>query len=82
MGSKKKRVVIKASRKLRERLGTNIREYRSAKGWTQEALANECKFSRVTITQIEAGLHNVTLATIERIALSLGCSEEELFKKR
>jgi transcriptional regulator with XRE-family HTH domain len=53
-------------------LGRNLRDYRAAKGWSQEQLADRCDLHRTYIGSVERGERNVTLGTLERIARALG----------
>jgi len=49
----------------------NIRFYRKQKGWSQEKLAEQCNLHRTYIGAIERGEKNLTLKSLEVIALAL-----------
>jgi len=57
---------------INKQVGTNIRKYRTKKGWTQEKLAFEAGLHRAYIGQIERGEKNLGLKNLERIARALG----------
>lgn len=56
---------------LNQRLGTNLRRYRTAVHLSQEVLAERCGLHRTYIGAIERGERNVTLATLAKIAAAL-----------
>lgn len=62
-----------------ETFGHRLRELRTAKGLSQEALALACDLDRTYIGGIERGERNVSLVNIEKIAVALGVSIRELF---
>lgn len=53
--------------------GANVRRERSAKGMTQEKLAERVDLNIRTIQKIEAGQINVLVTTAMRIQKALGC---------
>ena len=57
---------------IRQRLGTNLRRLRDAKGWSQEAFADEAGIHRTYVSDIERGARNPTIRVIERLARPLG----------
>ena len=57
---------------IRQRLGTNLRRLRDAKGWSQEAFADEAGIHRTYVSDIERGAHNPTIRVIKRLARPLG----------
>lgn len=59
--------------------GKRMRELRTAKGLSQEALALICGLDRTYIGGIERGERNVSLVNIEKIAAGLGLPVRELF---
>jgi transcriptional regulator with XRE-family HTH domain len=65
---------------IKEAFGQCVRELRSAKGLSQEALALACDLDRTYIGGIERGERNVSLVNIQRIADALGVGVRELFK--
>ena len=56
-----------------------MRELRTAKGFSQEALALICDLDRTYIGGIERGERNVSLINIKKIAEALGVPVRELF---
>ena len=57
-----------------------IREIRTKKGVSQEALAKASGVSRVTISKLESGKTTVTTTeTMSRIADALGCTIIDIF---
>ena len=63
----------------RELLSKNIVRLRSARGWSQEALAFEAGLHRTFIAHVERQVRNISLDNIEKIATALGVSIQELF---
>lgn len=59
-----------------QRLGQNIKKYRTEKGLSQAELAKLCGFdsdnSRSTISKIEKGVNDVPASTLKAIAKALG----------
>ena len=55
-----------------KRLGQRVRELRTAKSWTQEELAGECRFDRSYVSGLEFGRRNPTYLKLLRLAKSLG----------
>lgn len=49
----------------------NIRYFRKQKGWSQEKLAEQCNLHRTYIGAIERGEKNLTLKSLEVIAVAL-----------
>ena len=62
-------------------LGQRIRNYRTAKGWSQEKLAELSGCHPTYIGQVERGEKNVTIEIIEKIAAALHVSLSRLFEK-
>lgn len=58
--------------------GLRVRELRTALGWSQERLADECGLHRTYIGAIERGERNVSLRNIERIASAFGLTIHQL----
>jgi transcriptional regulator with XRE-family HTH domain len=57
---------------LQKRLGLNLRAYRVNKQLSQEAFADLLGIHRTYMGGLERGERNVTLRTVERIAVRLG----------
>lgn len=58
--------------------GKNLKEARSAKGLSQEALALSLEFDRTYISMLERGMRNPSLFTIHRIADFLDIKASDL----
>lgn len=71
----------KASPEILWRLSTNLRRLRKARGYTQQALARLCGFSKTYISNVEQGTMNITLANLEAIANGLDCAAEDLLRR-
>ncbi len=61
-------------------ISKNLRKAREKKGLSQERLARLADVANNTISNLEAGKQNPTLATIEKIARALGITSDELLK--
>ena len=66
---------------LRNRLGDNLRALRRARGLNQTELAARCHCNHRLISNLENGLRNATLATLEMLALALNCCESDLLSR-
>jgi transcriptional regulator with XRE-family HTH domain len=66
---------------VRTRLGRNVRRLREAKGWSQEAYADEAGIHRTYVSDIERGARNPTITVVEKLALPLGVSAGSLLDK-
>ena len=62
-------------------LGQRIRNYRTAKGLSQEELAELCGCHPTYVGQIERGEKNATIESIEKISKALNVSLSKLFEK-
>jgi len=65
----------------RELLAYNMRRLRSAYGWTQEDLAFKSEMDRSFLGHVERQARNVSLDSIERIALAFEVPIAELFRE-
>lgn len=61
-----------------EVLARNLRAFRLARGWSQERMAEKCGLHRTYVGAIERGERNVTLETLNALALALGVSAAKL----
>ncbi|MGE7020842.1 helix-turn-helix domain-containing protein [Solibacillus cecembensis] len=61
-------------------VGINIREIRKRKKLTQEELAEKCGLQTSYLAGVERGDRNITLQTLEKIALGLEINAKELFE--
>jgi transcriptional regulator with XRE-family HTH domain len=62
-------------------LGTQIRELRKAKGFSQEHLALQADVDRSYVGGIERGERNVSFLTLVKIADCLGCDVAKFTKE-
>ena len=53
---------------IKQRLGSNIRRLREAKGWSQEEYADRACIHRTYVSDIERGSRNPTITVIVRLA--------------
>ena len=65
---------------LEERFGQLLRELRTKKGLTQEALAIDADLDRTYISLLERGLRQPTLGTLFKISEVLGVSPSSIVK--
>ena len=63
---------------VRERLGKNLRRLREARGWSQEAFADEAGIHRTYVSDIERAARNPTITVVEKLAVPLGVTAAEL----
>jgi len=61
----------KASKEIRDILSTNLKKFRKELDLSQESFAHKCDLHRTYIGAIERGERNVTLSSLETIALAL-----------
>jgi transcriptional regulator with XRE-family HTH domain len=59
-------------------LSKNIKKFRSARGYSQELLAEKCGLHRTYVGAVERGERNPSLGSIEVIALALGVTPSML----
>ena len=60
---------------------SRLKELRKEKGWRLQDLSNESGVSLATLTLLENNRNtNVTVDTLEKIAIAFGLSFEELIK--
>jgi transcriptional regulator with XRE-family HTH domain len=65
---------------IHQHLGSRVKHFRSARGWSLESLANASGVSRSMLSQIEREQANPTLAVTLRIARAFGLSLGELLE--
>ena len=63
---------------LRQKLGNNLKEYRKAKGWSQEHLAFEAGLHRTYISELERGRKNCSIDVLEKLAEALDIEARQL----
>ncbi|WP_349257190.1 helix-turn-helix transcriptional regulator [Vitreimonas sp.] len=59
-------------------LSRQVVRLRRRTGWTQEELAHQAGMSRSYVTDIEGRKRNITLKTLDKLAIALGVSCAEL----
>lgn len=64
---------------IKEQFGQRLRQYRKAKGYSQETFAPVCGMHRTYIAGIESGKRNISIENIYRLAEALDISVSELF---
>ncbi|WP_316226752.1 MULTISPECIES: helix-turn-helix transcriptional regulator [unclassified Bradyrhizobium] len=62
-------------------LGENVRRLRKAKRLSQERLAELTGLDQPHISEIEAGLINLTLDNVQALAVALGVEPSDLLKR-
>lgn len=65
--------------KIAEIIGNRIRQYRTAKGLSQEELSHRSNMHASHLGQIERGEKSPTVDSLEKIVKALGITFEELF---
>jgi transcriptional regulator with XRE-family HTH domain len=63
------------------RVGLNVRQARLVKGWSQEELAHRADLHRTYISQVERGVKNATMTSIEKVAKALGTTPGRLIDR-
>lgn len=65
---------------LNQVVASNLRKLRQEIGISQEELAEKCGLHRTYIGSIERSERNITLQTLEKLAINLGVSPLDLLK--
>lgn len=65
----------------RRLLAQNLRVMRLVRGWSQEALAEAAGLDRSYVGDVERGLRNVSLDSLEQLARAFGISVPELLQE-
>ncbi len=63
---------------IRKRLGLNIKQLRTKRGWSQEQLAFEAGIHRTYISDLERGARNPSILLLEKLAKPFGVPASEL----
>lgn len=64
---------------IKQRFGANVKVWRLRRGISQEKLAERAKLHRTYITDVERGARNLSLESMERLAIALEISLPALF---
>jgi transcriptional regulator with XRE-family HTH domain len=70
------------SRALRRIIGANVRRLRTARGLTQEQLAELIDGDQPYVSEIEGGLVNLTADILQSLAVALGVTPRDLCDER
>lgn len=62
----------------KQKLGRKVRELRKAQNWTQEQLEEHSGLDRTYISDIERGVRNPSLKSLEKLAKALKVSVSSL----
>ena len=62
------------------KFGKRVRTLRLDRGWTQEELAHRSGLNRSYMSEVERGISDVSLSTLQKIAKTLGISLAELLE--
>jgi transcriptional regulator with XRE-family HTH domain len=64
----------------RKQLGQRIRKLRNQHGWSQEEFAHKCDINRSYMGRIERGELNLTLETVQKVAIGLNETVSAILK--
>lgn len=64
---------------IKQQLGERLKQYRTARGYSQEKFASAFGFDRTYIAGIESGKRNITIENAKKIADALSISLADLF---
>ena len=64
----------------RSNFSHNLKKIRLQKGFSQESLADECGLHRTYVSSVERGERNITVDSMERLAIALGVDIRDLLK--
>ncbi|WP_285269212.1 helix-turn-helix domain-containing protein [Kaistella rhinocerotis] len=62
------------------RFAAKVKELRAASGMSQEVLANAAGLDRTYLQSIEKGKRNVSLETVEKLAMAFNIEIKDFFK--
>lgn len=63
-----------------QQLGVNVRKLRTARGWSQDALAVKAGMQRSYISDLERGTRNPSVDALGRLAVALEIPPWELLR--
>lgn len=69
------------ARRLTLQFGKAVREAREARGWSQEALAEQAELNRSYLGEVERGRAMPSLATVAKLAYALGLPTSHLLAR-
>jgi transcriptional regulator with XRE-family HTH domain len=72
--------VAHVTSELQKTVGRRLREQRQALGLSQEAMAERLGYHRTFLGSVERGERNLTLASVEQLAASLGVPALDLLR--
>ena len=61
-------------------VGRNVKQYREAKGLSQEQLAFEADLHRTYVSGVERGVRNPTVLIVAKLAVALGVEPSKLLE--
>lgn len=61
-------------------VGRNLKQYREAKGLSQEQLAFEADLHRTYVSGVERGVRNPTVLIVAKLAVALGVEPSKLLE--
>jgi len=67
-----------ARRSTQQKIGKKVRELRLQKGWTQETLEEHSGLDRTYISDIERGVRNPSVKSLEKLAKALRVGTADL----
>lgn len=62
-------------------LATNLKHYRELKGWSQNKLAKNAGVAQSAVYNIEKGNRDPGTRTLQKLAIALGVSEQQLLSE-
>lgn len=62
-----------------QKIGTNIERARKMRSLSQQQLAEKARLDLTTISEIESGLRNTSIITVNKIASALDITLRKLF---
>ena len=72
--------VARVTSELQKIVGRRLREQRESLGLSQEAMAERLGYHRTFLGSVERGERNLTLASVEQLAASLGVAPLDLLR--
>jgi transcriptional regulator with XRE-family HTH domain len=72
--------VARVTSELQKIVGRRLREQRESLGLSQEAMAERLGYHRTFLGSVERGERNLTLASVEQLASSLGVPALDLLR--